>query len=464
LPVRPASDPAGVPPVAFCAAFPAARFVPRVLALVAAGVTFAGLLAGFFAGVFAAFLAFDERFTGAFFAAFRPVAPRAGVRPGALRAAVLAVFALFFPAADFRGADFFAPDFFLAVFAAAFFAGRRADFFAAAFFAGALFAVRDAFFAGALRAGFLAADFFAGLFLAGAFLPPAFFAVALREDFPAFVFAAAFDDAFFTLFFPAAFLVVLLAFFDAFADRAFFLVPAGFLPASFFDAAFRPAVFPAFFFVAAFRPVVFPAFFFVAAFFVAAFRPAAVFLAVVLRADDFLPEARVRLVLAAGGRTVATRAVRGVISSGCPACPVFDLAFEAMLSSRNAGARTADWFSWLTPLEHVRDVLHGFGSIEIHRVSAAAPDRCRAVLTALVHGVEFDIEIRAPVLVQKARLDRPADDSPACLQTGVRRGRSRPHRLDHRVGSARLDHRLAAPRRAGRPDIVVRVQARADDR
>jgi hypothetical protein len=91
-------------------------------------------------------------------------------------------------------------------------------------------------------------------------------------------------------------------------------------------------VFPAFFFVPAF---------FVPAFFVAAFRPAALFRAAVLRAADFLPEARLRLVLAAGGRTVATRAVPGVMSSGCSACPVFDLAFEAMLSSRNAGARTA---------------------------------------------------------------------------------------------------------------------------
>jgi hypothetical protein len=237
-------------------------FAPRAAAFTGATAeTFVGDFAVFLAGAFAGFLTLAGARFGALPAAFL-TDPLPVERPAVLRAGARAGFAAFF-AVDFRGADFFA---------AAFFAGRRAVFFAAAFFApvglddfffaGARFAVRDDFLAGAFPAGFLADDFFAGalraFFTAG--FRAAFFAVDLREDFPAVFFAPAFDVDFFTLF-PDAFLVVLLTFRDALADRAgFFLVPAEFRPA-FFAVAFLPPDFRAFavtFRAAAFRALFFP--------------------------------------------------------------------------------------------------------------------------------------------------------------------------------------------------------------
>ena len=192
--------------------------------------------------------------------------------------------------------------------------------------------------------------------------------------------------AFFTLFFPANFLVVLLALRDVPAvlrvpdrlaaddrlpaARAFFVfaffVFAFFVPdlpvAAEFVAAFFGAFLAAAFFAAGFLVAAF----FVAAFFVAAFFVAAFFVAAGLRASTVLvfalpPPVRADRAgprRAAGDRMVTTRAAAPrpspsgdrrrmpCVPSDCSACPAFDVACEAMLTSRNAGmGRLPGWLS-----------------------------------------------------------------------------------------------------------------------
>ena len=221
-------------------------------------------------------------------------------------------------------------------------------------------------------------DLPAALFRAALVVPPLFFVADLRPAPAVERLAAFFVVAFFTLFFPAAFFVVLLTlrdpptdFFDperlAVDDRLpaardlLAVVPRVVLPAL---ADFLTDFFTVFFFVALFLfAAVFPA---AGDFLAAAFRPAAFFPA----ADDF-PAAAFRpaaffrpaaLFRAAGGRTVATRARLAPVSaavapsgavsvpSDCSACPAFDVACEAMLTSRNAGmGRLPGWLSLSSP-------------------------------------------------------------------------------------------------------------------
>ena len=302
----------------FAGAALAAPARPRDEAGRVAFVAFAALVA-FFAGVRAVF---DGRFVVAFFAVF--AAPRrAGARPVVLLRDV-------FPAAFLAVA---LPAGRRAVPPVAFFAG---DFRPVDFFADGRFAV---FFTGALRADvFLPAAFLAGAFFAGAlrvvFLAPpfaAFFAVVL--PLPAADRLAVFVVAFFTLFFPTDFFVVFLALRPVPAFRADFRAPpADFFPATLrFAAALRVTVFfaPAFFAPAFFPPAFFAPAFFAPAFFAAGLRAAA------FRAAGFAFAARA--FFAAGARTVATRTRCDSVMSDCSACPAFDLACEAMLTSRNAG-------------------------------------------------------------------------------------------------------------------------------
>src|SRR5690606_5860555 len=127
--------------------------------------------------------------------------------------------------------------------------------------------------------------------------------------------------------------------------------------------------------------------------------------------------------------------------------PPFDVAFRAMLTSRYAriGNCPPVVVSLSGPLEYVGHTPERPFAVHAHCVAATTPDRCGAVLSALVHRVELDIEVRTSLPVEQSSLDRPPDDPLAGFEACIGRTPSRPHGLDDDVRPARLDHGLPTP-------------------
>jgi hypothetical protein len=91
-------------------------------------------------------------------------------------------------------------------------------------------------------------------------------------------------------------------------------------------------------------------------------------------------------------------------------------------------------------------------------------ERRPSINALLVHSVKVEIEIGPAVSSKETFFLCRFNDALEGLNARLFGNLTLPHELDHRVGAADLDIRLASAGRTGCADLVVYIQPGADDR